>query len=279
MKTPTSTGTKRISENQHKFSNPKINRMKSLILLAIFGLSTNFTFGQSNFGQPKDSSNFEIKIHPDFFLLGTFSDYLGRFQYIDRENQIDRYYPYEESLAKYLNSYIYQNYNQKGELKVEKTKHSKLSLPALAKKIHSEYFDEAGNFIDQKLDTDEKRYSFLLGLYLRYGEKLDDNIYKIQVVNSPKDKPLYSILKELECDKIFYKFLRGYIPSSDFFYFAATPRMIKYFNTIDKENKELIESKKQKFGDSIDAEKRKELNAHREFEQTKLVESLKTVFK
>ncbi len=28
----------------------------------------SYTFGQSNFGEPEDSTNFEVKINPDFFF-------------------------------------------------------------------------------------------------------------------------------------------------------------------------------------------------------------------
>lgn len=108
---------------------------------------------------------------------------------------------------------------------------------------------------------------------------MDDNIYKIQIANSPKDKQLYTILKELECDKIVYKFLRRNIPSSDIFYFVATPRMIKYFNSIDKVNKELNESKVQIFTGKFEGEKGDEIKQITKSEKLKLVESLKIIFK
>ncbi len=253
--------------------------MKNLILTVILNLIVSYSFGQSTFGQPKDSVNFEVKINPDFFLLGTFSDYMGRFQYIERENQIDRYYPYEESLAKYINSFIFHNYNSKCELKFEKTRHSELFNSELAKQLHSEYFDKKGNFIDQKLDSEDKKYSYLLGVYLRYGQHLEDDIYKIQVANSSKDKELYRILKELEADKIVYKFLRGYIPSSDIFYFVATPRMIKYFNIIEKEYQELNRARiEQTYGKLFESEQGKQLKEKFETQEKELIKSLKIVF-
>ena len=253
--------------------------MKNLFTFLIVFICFKQTTAQSNWGQPKDSVNFEVKINPDFFLLGTFSDYMGRFQYIDRENQIDRYYPYEESLAKYINSFIFQNYNSKCELKLEKTRNSELFNSELAKQLHREYFDEKGNFIDEKLDTEEEKYSFLLGVYLRYGQHLDDNIYKIQVANSPKDKQLYRILKDLESDKIVYKFLRGYIPSPDIFYFVATPRMIKYFNIIEKEYQELNRARiEQTYGKLFESEQGKQLKEKFETQEKELIKSLKLVF-
>lgn len=247
-----------------------------IILMCFLG---NYSLGQSSFGQPKDSSNFEIKINPDFFLLGTFSDYMGRFQYIDRENQIDRYYPYEEPLAGYISNFISNHYLIQPELKFTESRYFEIFSPKLASQLHSKYFNGEGDFIDEKLDTEEKKYSFILGAYYRYGEQLEGNVYKIQVANSPKDKQLYRILKDLESDKIVYKFLRGYRPSSDIFYFVATPRMIKYFKTIKKAKEELQKSYQEKLIDKLfEGKKSKEYKKKIDSQQNKLLKNLKLIF-
>lgn len=253
--------------------------MKNLILFFLLILTFNNLNAQSppSFGTPKDSANFEVNINPDYFLLGTFSDYWGRFHYIDRETQIDRYYPYEESLANYVNNFIYKNYSSKRDLKFKESRHSELFNPTLAKQLHSEYFDVKGNFIDEKLDTDEKKYSFLLGTYLRYGNQVTDNIYKIQIYNSPKDKQIYQILKDLESDKIIYKLYRDNIPSSEVFYFVATPKMIKYFKTLEKENIE-INQKKEEFSKlKTDDKLAEKLKKQIEVNEENFIKCLKTL--
>ena len=230
------------------------------------------------FEEHQDSSGFEVIIVPDFFLLGTFSDYLGIFHFKDKETQLDKYFPYEEGVARYVNNFIFEKYLNKAHLKFEKSGHSVLYLPALAQKLHSEYFDEKGNFIDDKLDTEEKKYSFLLGAYLRYGKHIEDNIYKIQIVNSLKDKLLYGILKDLESDKIVYKYLRGYLPSSDIFYFEAAPRMIKYFKTVEKENQELRKKRQQHYDFIFKSKKGKELQKKFDAQEEELIKSLQLIF-
>lgn len=253
----------------------------------IFPLTTLFvvliytqTFGQSVFGEPKDSANFETKINPDFFLLGTFSDYLGRFHYIDRKTQIDRYHSHEETLAIYISEFILKNYQIRVDFEFEKGRNYEMFSPTLAKQMHDKYFDKNGDLFDETLDTEEKKYSFLLGAYYRYGELLDGNIYKIQVVNSSKDKQLYRILKELDCDKIVYKFLRGYIPTSNIFYFVATPRMIKYFKTIEKEKEVLRKSfLKTMFHEKFEEEKLEDLNEKIGEHQRELIKGLKLIFR
>lgn len=134
--------------------------MKKLIFILFLAISAISSFAQTNFGQPKDSANFEVNIHPDFFLLGVFSDYVGIVHFIDRENQIDQFEPYEENLAKYINHYIHSNYNIEGELKFDIAKHSALYSPLLVKKLQSEYYDKEGNLLDNKIDNDEKNIRF-----------------------------------------------------------------------------------------------------------------------
>ena len=53
-----------------------------------------------------------VNYDPKYFVLGTLSDYLGHFRYVDEEKQVDRYYPSEKPLVKFLEKYI------KEELKI-----------------------------------------------------------------------------------------------------------------------------------------------------------------
>jgi hypothetical protein len=46
----------------------------------------------------------------------------------------------------------------------------------------------------------------------------------------------------VNCNKIYYKLYRNYIPTSQVFYFEATPIMVKYFNIIEEEKAKLSES-------------------------------------
>jgi len=237
-------------------------------------------FSQTNYGEPKDSINFKAEINSDFFLLGTLSDYMGRFRYVDRKNQIDRYYPYEEPLTNYIAKFIKENYKIVPDTVFKTSRHSEIFSSKLANEIHTKYFDEKGSFINSTLDSEVKKYSFLTGVYYRYGEQLEGNIYKIQVANSPKDKEIYQILKDLDCDKLVYKFLRGYIPTSDIFYFEATPRMIKYFNTVKKEKEELQKSRYDKlFKEIYNSEKGVEFKKKDEEKQNELIKNLKYIFK
>lgn len=232
-------------------------------ILALFIICTNYLYSQDNskpgnlssttinqdttqvnrqncFFCPEDSSNYKVAILPSYFLLGTLSDYMGRFQYIDKRKQVDRYYPYEEPIINFLTEYIKINYGLVVDTIFKKSRHSEMYSKQLTQILNKFYGDD-GNLIDSLFNTEEEIYSFLLGNYYRYGERLTDKIYKIQIVNSPKDKLLYPMLKKVHCDRLLYKFLRN-IPSSHVFYFEAPPRLIKYFNTVKVEKEKISAS-------------------------------------
>jgi len=210
----------------------------SIFTLALCTLVHFSIFGQEPLTKDfryKDSVNFEVKIDPDFFLLGTFSDYMGRFAYINRGTQVDRYYPYEESLAKYIADFIEERYDIKVDTQLIPSRNIEIFSRSIAAKLHS-YYDDKGILKEDIFDNEEKMYSFLTGTLLRYGENIFDNIFFISVSNSPKRNQIYELLKTLECNKIIYKDYRGNIPNVTKFYFEASPRIIKYFNVIRNEN-------------------------------------------
>lgn len=180
----------------------------------------------------QDSTNYKLNVLPDYFMLGTFSDYLNRFYGRNKEVNIDKYAPTEKELLAYLVTYIQDKYQMKAEKKLFNDLQSELNNPQLAQYFNKFYTDN-GDLIEENFDHEDKKYSFLLGTYFRYGEKVYDNIYKIRIVNSSKDKVLYPILKELGSNKIYYKNLRDFIPVSEYFYFEATPKMVTYFESVN----------------------------------------------
>lgn len=181
----------------------------------------------------QDSTNYTLNVIPDYFMLGTFSDYLDRNYGRNKEVNIDKYAPTEKELLSYLATYLQENYQVKVEQKVYNDLNSELNNPQLAQ-YFNKFYTEQGDLIDDNFDKDEnKKYSFLLGMYIRYGEKVYDNVYKIRIVNSSKDKIIYPLLKELGSNKIYYKILRDHIPVSEYFYFEATPKMVKYFESVN----------------------------------------------
>ena len=239
-----------------------------LVILSIF---------QSNAQTKSTLTNYQVRIFPDAFLIGTFQDYNGRFSNIDKDTQIDRYYPYEKSLAIYISYFITQNYKVKNELEIKDSYHRELYIPNLAKRLNYDFYSENGEFNITKLISEEEKLSYLLGVYYRNGNLLDENIYGIKLANSPKHKVIYQLLKDLGSDKIVYKEITDKIPKSYTFYFVATPKMIKYFNTLNQEKIQLEFDRISSFSLSESSENKttKEI----EKQKKELVKSLKIVWK
>lgn len=191
---------------------------------------------------PKDSDKYKTihstnEYEPVYFVLGTLSDYMGRFQYVDRERQIDRYYPYEEPVVRFLATYIKDNLNTAVDTIFKESghkitsRHGEMYSESLSKTLNS-FYGSDDKLLDSSFKTNEQINSFLAGVYYRYGEKMDSTIYKIQLANSPKHQNCYNLLKHIGCRKIFYKYLNN-IPSQYILYFEPTDGLKMYLDIIE----------------------------------------------
>lgn len=169
---------------------------------------------------------------PEYFILGTLCDYMGRFQYVDRNLQVDRYDSFEKPLVKYLTGYIKKELDIKVDT-VSETNISKMFSAQLSKNLNS-FYGQKDELIKDKFKTDHQINSFIAGVYYRYGEKLDSSIYKIRLVNSPKHQNSYELLKQMGCENIFYQYRRS-IPAQFILYFEPTNDLKKYLDLIEPE--------------------------------------------
>lgn len=211
-----------------------INKMRLNFLILAFLLVFQSTYSQIN-KENKSPNSIEtirtVSFDPVYFVLGTLSDYMGRFQYVDRDKQVDRYYPYEKPLVDYLTEYINSELNIMVDTVFEKSNYSEMFSDKLSKTLNS-YYGEKDELIASKFETNEQICSFLAGVYYRYGEKLDTSIYKIQLANSPKHQNCYEFLKMIGCENIFYQYLRN-IPAQFILYFEPTEELKIYLDSIE----------------------------------------------
>jgi len=182
----------------------------------------------------------EVNLDPTYFILGTLSDYMGRFSAVTSDHQVDRYYPYEEILVNYLTTYIASNLNIDVDTIFENSGHGKMFSSVLAKTLNS-FYNEDGQLMNDKFITKPQIYSFLTGVYYRNGIKLDSTIYKIQLVNSPKHRNCYKLLKDINCTNIFYKYLQN-IPAQFTLYFEPTEKLRQYLKIIEEDRILLTDS-------------------------------------
>lgn len=214
-------------------------------------------------------------LNPDYFLLGTFSDYMGRFRYINRETQVDRYYPYEKPLAEYISTFIEKNYNIVAKPKYSNSGHSEIYSEEIAQKLHS-YYTEAGLLKDNIFDTPEKKHSFLSGIILRYGELLFDDVFRVTLANSYNGQLVYNLIKDLGCDKIIYKIRRNNIPVTQVFYFKATPTIMAYYALSSDVNKATRNNMDQMYLNNIKTSQKTKARAEKRDEDE--IKSIKYLF-
>jgi hypothetical protein len=170
-----------------------------------------------------------------YFVLGTLSDYMGRPTYVDKEHQVDYYYHYEKSLVKYLDSLVL------AELKIDISEtfingRYETFSEEMSERINSYYKD--GLIIDSLIKSTNEICSFLAGRYLRYGDQLNDSVFKIQVPNSPNHVLIDTLLRRMECTHIYFTHLKS-IPAQFIYYFVATAELKSCFLHLSSQKKEL----------------------------------------
>lgn len=190
-----------------------------LIILSILHLSVA--------GQEHLST--ETSINSRFLLLGTLSDYMGRFAYIDKPDQVDRYYHYEESLIDFIDSLSRADLNTTVKRVFNNGTYDTYSW--LLSEIINTYYDENSLLIDSLFRTKEEMCSFITGRYYRYGKKLNDSIFRIQVQNSPDHGIMLTLLKKIGCTRVYFKYVKT-MPSHYLYYFIPTNELNSYLQQI-----------------------------------------------
>ena len=238
-----------------------------LHFIILFFFLYQINYSQNNIVIEKET----ITLDPHYFILGTLSDYLGHFAYVDKEKQIDKYYPYEKPLADYLTEYIKEQLNIEVETIFKSSLHSEMFSEELSKKLNN-FYGENGELMDEKFKTLNQKYSFITGIYYRDGYS-NSGIRKIQLANSPKHQNCYKLLMEIGCKNIFYQYIRGF-PTQYILYFEPTTELKKYFELIEKERINLRESHFKSLIESMgDVMSKEELKTYiyKDFEKVKAV--------
>lgn len=170
----------------------------------------------------------EKRINTMYLLLGTLSDYMGRFTYINKDNEIDQYHYFEKPLVEFLDSIILKDLKVKVSENFINGRYETFSAP-LAEIINSGY---KNNMLkDSLFRTEDEICSFLAGRYYRYGEQLNDSIYKVQISNSPDHKVIEELLRRVGCTRIHFKFISN-IPAQFIYYFIPTHKLKECFSLI-----------------------------------------------
>lgn len=204
----------------------------------------------------KDSISISVSLN--LFIYGTLSKNISSTK---DKNLVDTYNHSETPVI----DYIYASVKKSDTDVILKTEKNTIYSKELLIKLDS---IEAKIFTPELLTNGEKA-SIILGTYYRYGTKLNETIYKIQISNSNKHKEYQVLLMELGCKNIFYKRLDNY-PQQHILYFEATDYLINYFKIIEEEKEILKKSYLKNSRTSIKSRIKHEENET--FENEKIIE-------
>lgn len=147
------------------------------------------------------------KLDKDFFLLGTLDEYMGKRFYQDKPI-VDQFYPNEGIIVSVLEPMLKTEYPDL-TCKVEDSGHIILYSESLSKKIKEYYHITDKNFqetnsshIEATLSINEfknkqQKYSYLAGVFLKYGEVKNDRFFLKFANNGNKINICKELLKEL----------------------------------------------------------------------------------
>ena len=180
-------------------------------------------------------------MEPLYFVAGALNNYMGRFNYTDRNSDaLDRYFRLEDDLRNYVNEYIYRHF----EIQPEVNERGDTFSRPIAEKLNALYSGK-GVIITDSLNTENKLYSYIAGLYLRYGRKLAENCYLIKKPNSLNIKHVYEIIKT-GGTKAYYECLNT-LPAQHLICFRPDPELAAYIEFIASDAALLREKFNQKF--------------------------------
>lgn len=188
---------------------------------------------------PHSPKNKKFNINTSYFILGTLSDNMGRFNFINKAYEVDIYDSYEIPLMDYLEKLIQKDFKKELiTISDAKTpdKYETYSK-SLSEQLNS-FYGKDSLLIAGLFKKPEDISSFLLGKYYRFGRKINDSIYVIRLVNSPNHKILDPLLRAAGCNRIYFKFLKN-IPVQFVYYFIPSPELERYFKMISKQKEKL----------------------------------------
>jgi hypothetical protein len=181
----------------------------------------------------------------DYFILGTFSDYLGR-EYIDANTcEIDYYSLYEKELGNYIYALILQRYGEDDtRLQKKGNRYYLYSCPQF-KEIDSLYRHSHGLLTKNIFSTDEQALSYMHGVYTRFGNIENDTTYHILVYNSNHGRFFDDIARHYGFTNI-KRVERNTIPHATHVYFTPTEQFLKMIRPTEELKAILLQAKEEK---------------------------------
>ena len=195
--------------------------------------------------------SFTPVIVPEYFFLGTLNGFSLRTKSLEKD-KIAQYSVEEKPLVEYLEKYFLETLNIPITVEEKENENKKITIsiysPELMQ-IKQAFFDQKTGALKEDLfQTDEEIASYLLGVYYRFGRKIDGNNYEIlQRRIFIGFEKMFSLLLKMHVRKVVYidapqrvpfdpKFMDGEYK----FLFEPSQYLGKYLDTIKEEKKKLL---------------------------------------
>jgi len=215
--------------------------MKKIAFIFFFFFITEYLHSQNN-----------LYIDVTYFILGTINEQYGLRLTTELNHRIDRYGLNELQLVNFIDSLLKANKYHTSITKRKESYEAFLYCDSMAIKINffytpqevipatASYPELKGRNIYLKninFDNDIQKYSFLLGVYLRFGE-IQDNQNTIFLPCATKANICLTLLQEIGAKKISNEITEGMSPSEHIF-FQPNERFQAYINKYKYLNKKL----------------------------------------
>ena len=198
-----------------------------LLILTVFGIASS--------GYAQDMKH----IDATYFILGTLSDYNGRFRSIQKENQVDRYNSYEKPAIDFINELSHNELKIKVTCAIDSGS-TTLEYETFSKDLASilnSFYGKDKYLLMESFKDPVQIYSFLAGKYYRYGSRLNDKIYEFRFLNFPNHFICNDLLKRIGC-KVYFRNIEQ-VPAQYIYYFVPTKELERYFEMISPQ-KEIL---------------------------------------
>lgn len=213
--------------------------MKKIALAFILLLFIKFTKSQN-----------DLNLDMQYFILGSLQEMYGHRSTDGMNHKVDSYYPDSFQLLNFIDSILKANHYHTAITYKSNVKN--LYCDSMAKKINSFYTPQPiipatdstpelrGKEIklkNIKFDNDIQKYSFILGIYLRFGE-IKNNRSTILLDLSNKSQICLHIFQEAESNKVDYEIIESMTPVI-YIYFQPDKKLQDYINKYKYLNKKL----------------------------------------
>jgi len=188
------------------------------------------------------NKNQNLKMDTTFFLLGTLSEYNGRFWQINKPDQMDRYNVYEEPVMDFQRDLFLKKFHIKLTVLADSSSPT-LEYETFSKELSAllnSHFTKNGILIDSCFKTPDQINSYLLGRYFRYGRQVNDSIFLIHLFNFPNHNICNNLLSQTS-SKVFLKQINQ-MPAQFKYYFVPNKELREFFRIVSDQKLKLKDS-------------------------------------